>query len=178
MAIARGRFRFTIGQGMIVIAALAVAFAIMPMPVAIMAAFLTCCLVVLARKRLLPPNPTSRFLGCFFSFCGLVGGLMVGSWLLRFSHPSGHVRDTTLFWIVFCGLFSALTACIFGRFLGGKLAGDLGSTARPLDSERDKTQAQLELVERLLRQAHQDDDQEVMTKLSDYKTKLEHKLQL
>ncbi len=173
-------FRFTIGQGMTVIAALAVAFAIMPMPVAIVAAFLTYSLVVLGRGRPLKPTPLSRSFGCLFSFCGLVGGLVVGSWSDVHLRSSGRVGDSELFWIAGVnarGLFGGLTARILGRFLGGKLAGDLESTAVRLDSKRDKTQAQLKLVEHLLRRAHEDGDEEVTSKLAEFRAKLEHELQ-
>ena len=178
MVSTRRGFRFTIGQGMMVIAALAVAFAIMPMPVAIIVAFLTSCLVVLGRKRPLRPTPLSKSFGCLFCFCGLAGGMVVGSWFLRHSHASGRVENTELFWALFCGLFSALTAGIYGQFLGTTLSSHQNSTANALDSKRAKTQAELELVDQLLRRAHEGDDEIVISKLSEYRAKLEHELQL
>ena len=87
MVDARRRFRFTIGQGMIVIAALAVVFASMPMPLAIDVAFAD-NLPRRDRSQSIADSTgltlLSEPVGCIFCFFGLlaVGGVL-GAWLLR-----------------------------------------------------------------------------------------------
>jgi hypothetical protein len=149
---------------MIVIAALAVAFAIMPMPLAINVAFATTCLVAIAHNR--SRNSTvltllSEPVGCLFCFLGLlaVGGV-IGGWLVR----PGTIADFDP-WVLF---FASLMAGLFGatRLWRPK------ATMEARDPNRDGPKAELKLVEHLLRRAHEDGDELVISKLTEYRTRL------
>ena len=157
------RFRFTIGQGMAVIAVLAVLFASLPMPLAIDVAFATTCLVAIGRNRLL-----TEPLGCVLCLLGLLAG------------PAALV--TWLFGPRIAGSDSFL----FSVFIVSLIAGALGTSrlrrpnpvARPFASHQNETQTEFELVEHLLRRAHKDGDEVVIAKLTEYRVKLEQRLEL
>jgi len=166
-----------------VIAALAVAFAIMPMPVAIVLALCTTCLVALGRNQWPMPDWLSQSKGCLMWFFVLLGGLfgaeVFGSLVRRPVGVRGRVGDGNL-WIagVMLGAFGGLMVEVFGRFLAAAISRQRDSTAEEFDWKRDKTRAQLKLVEHLLRRAHEDGDEDVTSKLSEYRSRLEHDLQL
>jgi hypothetical protein len=157
-------FRFTISQGMMVIAALAVAFAIMPMPIAINVAFATTCLVAIAHNR--SRNSTvltllSEPVGCLFCFLGLlaVGGV-IGGWLVR------PATITNLdHWVIF---FASLMAGLFGAARLWRP----NATTDASDPNRHGPKAEIKLVEHLLRRAHEDGDELVISKLTEYRTRL------
>jgi hypothetical protein len=157
-------FRFTIGQGMTVIAALAVAFAIMPMPLAIDVAFATTCLVAIAHNRSRSSTALtllSEPVGCLFCFLGLlaVGGV-IGGWLLR----PGTIADVDP-WFIF------LISSMAGLFGAARLR-RTKATTEARGPDRDGPEAELKRVEHLLRRAHEDGDEVVISKLTAYRTRL------
>jgi hypothetical protein len=151
------RFRFTIGQGMILIALLAVAFANMPMPLAINVAFATICLLAIGRKRLL-----FEPIGCVSCFLGLLTSVTaVEAWLLGSRTPG----DKTLL-LVFAG------SMIVG-LLGAARLRRPGLTLDKRARHGDETEIELDRVGHLLRCAQDDGDEIVISKLTEYRAKLE-----
>jgi hypothetical protein len=177
MANAHLRFRFTIGQGMMVIAALAVAFAIMPLGVAILMSILITCLILLMRERIQSRRPIPKYGpdGCTLSFFGMLVAMVTAPSFYKIALASGRAGDAGL-WALLCCLAAALTGILIVQYLVAKYAIDPNSTANPLDSKRARTQAELERVDHLLKCALEDDDEIVISKLSEYRARLDQEL--
>ena len=161
MVHARRRFRFTIGQGMLVIALLAVLFASTPMPIAIDVVFATTCLFIIGRDRLFIEP-----IGCICCFLGLLTGPAAFlAWLLR---PSTADTDLQAFFIV-------NGALIIGG-LGAARLRRRQTIVKTLTPTPDETQSELRRVAYLLKRAQKDGDGFVISKLIAYRAKLENEL--
>jgi hypothetical protein len=157
------RFRFTIGQGMIVIAVLAVLFASLPMAVAVNVAFAVTCLVAIGRNRLL-----SEPVGCILCLLGLLTGpAAVVIWLFG---PRIAGSDSFLFVVI-------AVSSIAGGLGAARLRRPTRSAKR-FAPHQNETQREFELVEDLLKRARKDGDEVVIAKLSEYRVKLKQRLQL
>ena len=179
MAMSGRVFRFTIGQGMAVIAALAVTFAFVPMPVAIFLILITLLLVlhslvVAQRTQRSRPN-LGETIGCLSCFAGFLGGAIVGVSLVnRTAGYSGlHIAVALC-----CGPLGALIAGIVGHIVALTLPREpLPSPSESkAKAKREAAQAEIELVERLLVQAAEENDEEVRTKLAAYHLRLVQRL--
>ena len=171
MAMSGRAFRFTIGQGMAVIAALAVTFAFLPMPVAIVLILITLLLVlhslVVARRTNRSIPTLGESIGCLFSFAGFLGGVVVGVSLVSRTADYGGLHIAVG---LCCGLLGALITGIVGYFVALTLPREPlpSPSVSNAKTKREAAQAEIELVERLLVQAAEENDEEVRTKLTAY----------
>jgi hypothetical protein len=168
MAMSGRVFRFTIGQGMAVIAALAVTFAFLPMPVAIFLIFITLLLVlhwlVVARRTQRSSPSLGETIGCLSCFAGFFGGAILGDSL-------GADYSGLSFGVVLCsGFLGASIAGIVGHFVALTLPREPlpSPSVSNAKTKREAAQAEIELVERLLVQAAEENDEEIRTKLAAY----------
>jgi len=156
-------FRFTIGQGMAVIAALAVLFAVLPLTLAINVALATAGLVAIGRSRLF-----IQPLGCVLCFLGLLLGLAaLEGWIISLWRVGSAVS-----W----GSFAVCSFILAS--LGIALLRQPARSAKSSAPIVYETKAELRLVESLLRRANEDGDDVVVMKLTEYRAKLEHELQV
>jgi hypothetical protein len=141
------------------------------MPVAINVAIATACLVAIGRNRLL-----AEPLGCVSCFVGLLVGLVaLEGWLYRLWKP-GVENPWGLFIIV------SLMVGGMGAFLLRRPVPIAELFAQKLDATEAElqlveTEAELQLVENLMRQAEDDRDELVISKLTEYRARLAHRLE-
>jgi hypothetical protein len=166
---AHGGFRFTIGQGMAIIAVLAVLFAILPMPLAINVAIATACLVAIGRNRLV-----AEPLGCVLCFVGLlVGVVALEGWFYSLWKPGGETPWGAF--IIVSLLVGGMGAMLLRRSV--PIGGAFAKFFDEAEAELDETEAELKLVENLLRQAEDDRDEVVILKLTAYRARLAQRLE-
>ena len=173
MVMARHVFRFTIGQSMAVVAALAVIFAILPMRAAVAFALLATLLFVLRRNP--RSNPALReSIGCLSCIFGFLGGVIVGA---MWGNPPAGDSGLPIVANAFCyGMLGVMVAAIVGHFVALILGGRPSFSADRSEAKHKDERVEIELVERLLVQAEEQNDEAVRMKLAAYKTRLEQEL--
>jgi hypothetical protein len=184
MVSARHVFRFTIGQGMAVIAALAVAFAFLPMPAAIVLSLVTLLLVLrsrLLRRRWLPISNPARGarIGCLSCYLGLLVGATLGVIVVT-RYPDAvavHGGLAVFAAAVGCGFLGALVAGIIGHLVALSLPIQPLPPPDPTKVKREALRAEIDYLERLLRQPDLESDEEVRTKLTAYEARLRRELE-
>jgi hypothetical protein len=166
-------FRFTIGQGMVVIALSAVAFAFMPAPAAVVLTLATPCLIALGHRRIRQPTLLSESIVAIFVFFGLFGGVALGRWCGVVANDDRWIDDDDL-----CALAGIFTGVVLGRLVGTAILGPSILANEAPDAKHADTRFELKVVEEMLRRAHEDGDEITISKLTDYRAKLEHDLLL
>jgi hypothetical protein len=163
---------------MAVIAVLGVVFALVPMPVAIAIVLLAAYAFLLRRKT--PRVPHGSSLGCLFSLLGCPAGVAIGIRLVRRWAIAGQidVADITLVGGLSGGILGVATALVAAHVVSLAILRQWPTPERRSKSPREALRENIDLVDELLLHAREQGDEEVRTKLEDYKVKLKRDFDL